>query len=78
MVAFFQLHLPQGSPEVVAGNLLHIVELQELVSTVAVHVNQDVTVLIRGEHLVSKQARAMWGSQGFQVQGEMGEKALEL
>lgn len=78
MVAFFQFHLPQGSPEVVAGNLLHIVELQELVPTVAVHVNQDVAVLIRGKHLVSKQARAMWGRQGFQVQGKMASNALEL
>ena len=54
VVALLELHLSQGTPKVVARHLFHVVELEELIPPVPIHVDEHVAVLVRREHLIGR------------------------
>ena len=53
VIPLFKLHFPQSASEVVARDLLHVVEFEELISPMPVHIDENVAMLIRRQHLTS-------------------------
>lgn len=64
VVALLERDLSQGTPKVVARHLFHVVELEELIPPVPIHVDEHVAVLVRREHLIGKGSGGKGGKGG--------------
>lgn len=51
VISLLELHFPEGSAQVVTRYLLHVVEFEELIPPMAVHVYQNVAVLVGSQRL---------------------------